>query len=63
MDRQIFKKLKNYGVISKIPSSTASRKIYIDIEGRMREFSKKIDIPLGELDLLFWSIETGFVFK
>jgi thermostable 8-oxoguanine DNA glycosylase len=29
----------------------------------MREFSKKIGIPLDELDLLLWSKETGFVFK
>lgn len=63
LDRHILKSLKNYGVIANIPSSIGSRKIYMDIEERMREFSRKIGIPLEELDLLFWSIETGFVFK
>jgi len=29
----------------------------------MKEFSKKVNIPLAELDLLFWSEETGEVFK
>ncbi|MDP2912880.1 MAG: N-glycosylase/DNA lyase [Candidatus Omnitrophota bacterium] len=63
LDRHILKNLKTYGVISKIPSSVGSRKIYTDIENKMREFSKKTRVPLDEMDLLFWSIETGFVFK
>lgn len=63
LDRHILKNLKNYGVIDKIPSSLGKRSTYLDIEDRMRAFSEKIDIPLEELDLLFWSLETGFVFK
>jgi N-glycosylase/DNA lyase len=63
LDRHILKNLKRYGVIDKIPASISSRKIYIGIEDRMRSFSKHIGIPMGELDLLFWSIETGYIFK
>lgn len=62
LDVHILKNLKKYGVIREIPSSLTPKR-YMDIEGRMRQFSKKTGIPLGELDLLFWSIETGFVFK
>jgi thermostable 8-oxoguanine DNA glycosylase len=29
----------------------------------MREFSRKTRIPMEEMDLLFWSEETGEVFK
>ena len=62
LDIHILRSLEKYRVINKIPSSI-SRKIYLDIENKMREFSLKIDISLPELDLLFWSNQTGFIFK
>ena len=62
LDVHILRNLKRYGIIKKIPASI-SRKKYVDIENKMREFSKKIKIPLEELDLLFWSRETGIIFK
>ena len=63
LDRHILKNLKKHGVIDRIPDSLGSRKTYLDIEGKMRAFSGRIGIPLDELDLLFWSLQTGFVFK
>lgn len=63
LDRHILKNLKRYGVIDKIPPSVGSRKVYVEIEDKVRKFSKRISIPMDELDLLFWSIETGFIFK
>ncbi|MBI3009260.1 MAG: N-glycosylase/DNA lyase [Candidatus Omnitrophica bacterium] len=62
LDVHILKNLKRYKVIDKIPPSL-SRKTYLDIEDRMREFCKKIKIPMEEIDLLFWSRETGIIFK
>jgi N-glycosylase/DNA lyase len=63
LDRHILKNLKKYGVISAVPESVGSRKIYIDIEDKMRSFSSRIGIPFEHLDLLFWSLQTGFIFK
>jgi N-glycosylase/DNA lyase len=63
LDRHILKNLKKYGVISSIPGSVGSRKIYLEIEDKMRRFSKAVRIPMDELDLLFWSLQTGFIFK
>jgi len=63
LDRHILKNLKKYGVIGNVPPSVGSRKAYLDIEEKMRNFSKEIGIPLPDLDLLLWSLETGFVFK
>lgn len=63
LDRHILKNLRRYGVIGRIPASVGSRKVYLAIEERMRAFSKRIGIPMDELDLLFWSIQTGFIFK
>lgn len=62
LDRHILRSLKRYGIIKKIPS-LINRKIYLNVENKMRGFSLKIGIPLQELDLLFWSEQTGFIFK
>ena len=62
LDRHILKNLKKYGVIKKIPASL-SRRDYIKIEDKMRKFFKKVNIPIEEIDLLFWSKETGIIFK
>jgi len=62
LDVHILKNLKKYGVIDRIPPSI-SKKNYLKIEEKMKRFSKKINIPLEELDLLFWSNQTGIIFK
>ncbi len=62
LDRHILKNLVKYSVIPEVPK-TLTRKRYLEIEERMKKFSKKIGVPLAELDLLFWSEETGEIFK
>lgn len=62
LDVHILKNLKRYKVISEVPAAL-SKKRYLEIEDRMRRFARRISIPMDELDLLFWSNQTGFVFK
>lgn len=62
LDRHVMKNLVKYGVIDTIPKSM-TRKQYMEIEERMKEFADAIGIPLAHLDLLFWSHETGEIFK
>jgi len=62
LDRHILKNLQQYDVIKEIPESMTSKK-YMKIESKMIRFAKKINIPVSHLDLLFWSKETGEVFK
>ncbi|MBN1871561.1 MAG: N-glycosylase/DNA lyase [Candidatus Omnitrophica bacterium] len=62
IDRHILKNLKRLKVLKVVPNSI-DRKQYIEIEEKMRRFSEEIGIPMEELDLLFWSSETGFIFK
>jgi N-glycosylase/DNA lyase len=62
LDRHILKNLKRYGVINEIPKSITKNR-YLDIEEKMRTFCRRIDIPLADLDLLFWHNQTGFIFK
>ncbi|MEO0234527.1 MAG: N-glycosylase/DNA lyase [candidate division WOR-3 bacterium] len=62
LDRHILKNLKSYSIIKQIPSSI-SKKRYLEIEENMRNFSKKLKIPLEHLDFVLWYKERGFIFK
>ena len=62
LDRHILKNLFEQKVIEEIPK-TLTKKKYLEIENKFKEFSEKINIPMDELDLLFWSQETGEIFK
>ena len=62
LDRHILKNLLKYKVIEEIPKSLTPKK-YMEIENQMKGFAKKIKIPMSHLDLLFWSEETGEIFK
>ncbi|MEK6935008.1 MAG: N-glycosylase/DNA lyase [Nanoarchaeota archaeon] len=62
LDRHILRNLKKLDVIKQIPNSLTNKKYY-EIENKFKKFSKKVNIPMDELDLLFWARETGRVFK
>lgn len=62
LDRHVLKNLKRFGVIEEIPTNLSKKK-YFEIEQQMKDFCKQINIPLAELDLIFWSMETGEIFK
>ncbi len=62
LDRHILRNLFNLKVINELPK-TLTKKKYFEIEQKFIDFSKKVNIPMDELDLLFWSQETGEVFK
>ena len=62
LDRHILRNLHKHGVIEKIPETINESK-YLEIEEKMRNFANDLRIPLAELDILFWSKETGFIFK
>lgn len=62
LDRHVLKHLHQEGVLQEYPK-TLARKTYLDIEQRFSAYSSRMGIPLDCLDLLFWSRETGEVFK
>lgn len=62
LDRHILKNLKLLGVINEIPKSLTKLKYY-EIEGKMKKFADRINIPMNYLDLLLWYKEAGEVFK
>ena len=62
LDRHILRNLASLGVIPEIPTSI-TKKRYLEFEERLRRFATEISIPMADLDLLFWSKETGWIFK
>ncbi|MCK4927149.1 MAG: DNA lyase, partial [Candidatus Aenigmarchaeota archaeon] len=62
LDRHILRNLERYKVIDSIPK-TITPKRYIEIENCVRKLSEDTKIPMDALDLLFWSEETGEIFK
>ena len=62
LDRHILKNLALLGVINEAPS-TLSKRLYLETEGKMKQFSREAMIPMGHLDLLLWYKEAGEVFK
>jgi N-glycosylase/DNA lyase len=62
LDRHILKNLKYHSVISALPK-TVTKKNYLTIEKKFLRFAHDIGISVDELDLLFWSNETGEILK
>jgi N-glycosylase/DNA lyase len=42
---------------------TLTKRRYLEIEDKMRVFSEKIGVPMPALDLIFWYVGTGEIFK
>ncbi len=62
LDRHILRNLKRHNVIRSLPQ-TLTRKRYATIEQQFARFAEVIGISMDELDLLFWSRETGEILK
>lgn len=62
LDRHILKNLLHHRVLSGPPGALTARR-YAAIEQEFRHFGAALGISIDELDLLFWSRETGEILK
>lgn len=62
LDRHILKNLVKVNIIEEVPKTITPKK-YLEIEEKIRIFCQKIGINMAQLDLLFWSEETGEIIK
>lgn len=62
LDRHILRNLRRHRIIGAIPASLTPAR-YQAIEQKFRLFADRVGISMDELDLLFWSRETGEILK
>jgi N-glycosylase/DNA lyase len=62
LDKHILNTLYELKII-KSPKPPTTRKKYVEIEDKLKEFADNIGIHIDELDLLLWSEKTGEILK
>ncbi len=62
LDRHILKHLVICKALKEVPK-VGSAKQYFEVEKKFLKFAQNVGIPIDELDLLFWSYETGEILK
>ena len=62
LDRHILSCLAECKVFKRIPKINNKLK-YLKIENKFLKFADEVNIPVDELDLLFWSIRAGEILK
>ena len=62
LDRHILKNLLEEGVIREVPKHLG-RKAYLRVEREFKKHAQSKGLSVEELDLFYWSSETGKVFK
>lgn len=62
LDRHILKNLVRLEIINEVPK-TLTKKLYFEIEEKMRKFCKEVEIPMDHIDLFLWYLEAGEIFK
>ena len=62
LDKHILRTLHECGVIA-APDAPTTKKKYLALEERMRDFAATLRINFDELDLLLWSNKTGEIMK
>lgn len=62
LDRHTLRVICNYCLIEEIPKSL-TKKRYLKIEERTKDLAEEVNLPLGELDLYIWYMDTGKILK
>jgi N-glycosylase/DNA lyase len=58
LDVHVNRKLVKYRAISEVPKNLTRAK-YREIESKMKDFAKTVEIPFHHLDTLFWELGSG----
>lgn len=62
LDKHILNTMCELHILKEKPK-TLTRKAYLEIENKLKNFADKINIDFDELDLLLWSEKTGEILK
>ena len=62
LDKNMVLSLYQFEIIDS-PKPPTTRKKYLEVEGKLKEFARELGIGTDELDLLLWSEKTGHIPK
>ncbi|MCS7102527.1 MAG: N-glycosylase/DNA lyase [Candidatus Korarchaeum sp.] len=62
IDLHIINLLLRFGLLKERPKNLSKRR-YLEIESLLEDIARRVGVPLGELDLYLWYLETGKVIK
>lgn len=62
LDKHVLGRLAEFGVVEN-PKPPSTKKRYLAIEAKMKDFAGEIKIDFDELDLLLWFTKTGEILK
>lgn len=62
LDKHVVASLYEYGVVDS-PKPPSTRRRYLEVEGKLRDFAEKVGVGFDEMDLLLWSERTGEILK
>lgn len=62
LDKHVLRCLAELGVIDS-PKPPSTKKKYMELETKMKEFAQRAGIDFDELDLVLWSSKTGVILK
>lgn len=62
LDRHVLRLMHDFSLIDEVPKSL-TRKRYLEIESVLEKLARRIDMPLGVLDMYLWYLKTGEILK
>ncbi len=62
LDRNVVRSLYDLGILE-APKPPATKKKYLEAEEKMKGFAEELGIEIEELDMLLWSMKTGYIPK
>jgi N-glycosylase/DNA lyase len=62
LDKHVLNCLAELKIIDE-PKPPNTRSRYLSVEGKLRQFASDVNIDMDEVDLVLWSMKTGYVLK
>jgi N-glycosylase/DNA lyase len=62
LDKHILRSMNELGYLDS-PKPPSNRTLYLEVEKRLGQLAKTLDIDFDELDLVLWSMKTGEILK
>ena len=62
LDKHVLRAMAEFGIIDEVPKSL-NRRRYLEMEEKLRAWSKELNIPMDDLDFVLWSRKSDEILK